>query len=101
MSKLEADKIKMWMSNKIDLKYQSQIEEIFRDRKMFTPFSHVEEDRFTTRQNTNTMLLSLLNQASKIKPLGEVFNDIFLWVAMLTPVFLNNDEIATKMAVNF
>lgn len=101
MSKLEADKIKMWMSNKIDLKYQSQIEEIFRDRKMFTPLTHVEEDRFTTRQRTNTMLLVFLKQASKIKPMGEVFNDIFLWVALTTPVFLNNDEIATKMAVNF
>ena len=43
----------------------------------------------------------MLKEASKITPLSNVFNDTKLWVALTAPAWLYNDNIVTKLFVNF
>jgi hypothetical protein len=101
MSKLQPEILTKALNWAIDTEYQNQITDIFKDKKFFEPMTYEEDDRITQREKLNTRLLKLLKEAKKIKPLSESFNDIFLWCAMSMPIWIYNDNMSTKMAVNF
>ena len=59
-------------------------EDIFRDKQFFQPYTYEEDDRPVKREKLNTRLLTFLKEARKIVSLNEVFNDISLWMSLLT-----------------
>ena len=60
-----------------------------------------EDGRVISRQKVNTKLLKFLKESKKVRSINESFNDINLWVAMTSHMFLYDDAITTKMSVNF
>ena len=101
MSSLQSELLKVHLNSQLDLKFQEKVENIFRDKRFFEPMSYEEEDRVTQREKINTKLLRFLKEINKIMPLNEVFNDLNLYCAMCLPTIIYNDNITTKISVNF
>jgi hypothetical protein len=101
MSALQSSYITERLNNMIDLKLKEKFEAIFKDKRFFEPFSHEEVDREKQREIINVQLLKFLKEVSKIVPLKEAFNNIFIWCALCEPAVLHNDAIVIKMSVNF
>jgi acyl-CoA oxidase len=89
------------MNSQINIELVKKYERIFSDNKQFFIQETYEEDeRHEKRIKVNQRLLKFIQEAKKILPLKEVFNDTALFFAFIMPIYNYNTAISTKFVVN-
>ena len=100
MSNLDEEKVRRILFEGMDLDLMKKFAKILKDKQVFEAIDEEEDDRETQRMKTNTRYLAIINEARKIVPLADIFNDYSTYFAFLCHPYLYNDAITTKYTVN-
>ena len=101
MSKVDAKHLYTSCVYEVNTDLTLQFEQIIRDNKfLFQQETFEEDSREGKRTKVNKRLLKYLEAAKKILPLNEVFNDTSKFMSFVSPCYLFDEAISTKLVVN-